>query len=66
MQFKIENMHCDGCARGVNAAIKSVDPEAEVVADPPARLVNVSSSASREQIEAALNEAGFPPEFLKS
>lgn len=65
MQFKIENMHCDGCARGVAAAIKAVDPQAEVVADPPNRLAQVSSTASREQVEAALREAGFPPQYLE-
>ncbi|WP_341646507.1 heavy-metal-associated domain-containing protein [Thauera sp. SDU_THAU2] len=61
MQFHIENMTCGGCARGVTKAIQSVDADAKVTADPPKRLVEVESSATREQIEAALQEAGFPP-----
>lgn len=61
MQFHIENMTCGGCARGVTKAIQLVDPAAEVTADPPSRQVQVKSSASQEQIEAALREAGFPP-----
>jgi copper chaperone CopZ len=61
MQFHIEDMTCGGCARGVTKAIQSIDPSAEVRADPPSRSVQVTSSATREQLEAALREAGFPP-----
>lgn len=61
MKLHIENMTCGGCARGVTAAIKSVDAQAEVKADPPSRSVEVKTSASQEQIEAALCEVGFPP-----
>ena len=61
MQFHIEDMTCGGCARGVTKAIQSVDPDAQVLTDPPNRSVRVTSSASRQQLEAALREAGFPP-----
>ncbi|MFT0850757.1 heavy-metal-associated domain-containing protein [Achromobacter sp. F4_2707] len=61
MQFHLEDMVCGGCVRGVTKAIQSVDPQAEINADPPSRKVEVNTSASREQIEAALTEAGFPP-----
>jgi len=61
MQFHIENMTCGGCVRGVTKAIQSVDPQAEINADPPTRQLKVNTSASREQIETALNDAGFPP-----
>ena len=54
-------MTCGGCARGVTAAIKSLDPQADVKADPPSRSVEVVTSASKEQVEAALCEVGFPP-----
>lgn len=61
MQFHIENMTCGGCVRGVTRAIQNVDPQAQVDADPPSRKVEVTTTASREQIEAALREADFPP-----
>lgn len=61
MQFHIENMTCGGCVRGVTKAIHSVDSQAEINADPPTRKLEVNTSASREQIETALNDAGFPP-----
>lgn len=57
----IDNMTCGGCVRGVTKAIQSVDPNADIVADPPTRLVRIKSCATWEQIEHALCDAGFPP-----
>ncbi|MFV0244414.1 MAG: heavy-metal-associated domain-containing protein [Qingshengfaniella sp.] len=61
MQFHIETMTCGGCARGVTKAIQSVDPVAEVQADPPSRKVEVTTTAPREALAAALSKAGFEP-----
>lgn len=61
MQFQIETMTCGGCARGVTKAIQSVDATATVQADPPNRRVEVTTTAPRDQIVAALTEAGFAP-----
>ena len=61
MKFHIEDMTCGGCVRGVTRAIQAVDPQAVIDADPPTRKLEVTTSASQEQIEAALREAGFPP-----
>lgn len=61
MQFHLDDMTCGGCARSVTRAIQAVDPKADVVADPPNRLVQVRTSAPEEKIVAALREAGFPP-----
>ncbi|ASC66367.1 copper chaperone [Achromobacter denitrificans] len=61
MQFHLDGMTCGGCARKVTKAVQAVDPDANVVTDPPTRLVLVQTSASRDQIAAALSEAGYPP-----
>ncbi|CAB3678452.1 Copper chaperone [Achromobacter denitrificans] len=61
MQFHLDGMTCGGCARKVTKAVQAVDPDAIVVTDPPTRLVLVQTSASRDQIAAALSEAGYPP-----
>ncbi|PLC50865.1 heavy metal transport/detoxification protein [Pollutimonas subterranea] len=61
MQLHIDNMTCGGCARSVTKAIQSVDANAEIVTDPPSRRVQITSSATQEQLEAALREAGYPP-----
>lgn len=60
MQFHIENMSCGGCAKSVTAAIRSVDAKAEITTDPPNRKVEVTSNASRAELEAVLEEAGYP------
>lgn len=59
MQFHIETMTCGGCARGVTKAIQSVDPSAEVKADPATRRVDVTTTAPRERLAAVLADAGF-------
>ena len=61
MQFHLEDMTCGGCARTVTKTIQMIDPNAKIVTDPPTRRVEVQTSASQEQIAAALSEAGFPP-----
>lgn len=61
MQFHIEGMTCGGCAGNVVKAVHSVDPDAEVITDPPTRSVQVTSSATRAELEAALCQAGYPP-----
>ena len=59
MQFHIENMTCDGCVRGVTRAIHSIDPGAEVKADPPARTLTVQSDKAQADFLPALAAAGF-------
>ncbi|KFI26360.1 MULTISPECIES: heavy-metal-associated domain-containing protein [Paracoccaceae] len=61
MQFHIENMTCGGCVRSVTKAIQSVDPAAEVSADPGTHKVDVKSVAPRERLTAALTEVGYAP-----
>lgn len=60
MQLHIENMTCGGCARSVTKTIQSVDPTAQVKADPATHTVVVTTASPRVAIEAALAQAGFP------
>jgi copper chaperone len=59
MQFRIQNMTCGGCVRSVTKLIKSVDPAAEVNANPSTRKVDVASVAPRESIARVLADAGY-------
>lgn len=61
MQFHIESMTCGGCVRGVTKAIHSVDPAAGIKADPATHTVDVTTTALRERLAAALTDAGFAP-----
>lgn len=60
MRFRIENMECGGCVRGVTRAIHTVDPEATVMADPETRMVEIGSARAAADLAAALEAAGFP------
>ena len=59
MQFHIENMTCGGCVRSVTKAIQSVDPAAEVSADPATHKVDVTTTAPRAKLEAVLANVGY-------
>ncbi|AGH47738.1 MAG: heavy-metal-associated domain-containing protein [Sphingobium sp.] len=59
-RFYIPDMTCGGCARSVTRALQSVDPQARIETDPPAREVRVESVADEAAFLAALSEAGYP------
>ncbi len=59
MQFHIQTMTCGGCVRGVTKAIHSVDPMAEITADPATHKVDVVTTAPRTALESVLADAGF-------
>jgi copper chaperone len=53
-------MACSVCAGKITNAVKTVDAEAIVNADPQTKLVNVESQASETAIKDALAAAGYP------
>lgn len=59
MNYRIDAMHCDGCAGAVKAAIREADEAASVTLDVPARRVSIES-ARPDAVLAALADAGFP------
>lgn len=61
MKFEIPNMNCGGCAKGVTATIKEVDPNADVKIDIETKQVEVTTTASLDTVKNALDEDGFPP-----
>lgn len=66
LQLHISGMTCGGCARAVTKAIQTIDPSAQVEADPPKRTANVATSADQARLLAALSEAGYPAEVRQS
>jgi copper chaperone len=59
VHFKVANMSCGGCARAVTAALRGVDPQAEISVDLGRREVAVESAVGMEGLAGALREAGF-------
>ena len=60
MQFHVQDMTCGSCVRHVNEAIAKIDPTAKVEADTVSRKITVTTTASRQQIEKALRDDGYP------
>ncbi len=60
-QFEIPNMSCGHCVRTITATVQALDPGARVQADLPQHRVEVQTTAPREQVAAALVEAGYAP-----
>lgn len=59
MRFHVDNMECEGCARGVARAIATVDPDAKVHADLPTRNVTIESALPADVFSQALHRAGY-------
>jgi copper chaperone len=53
-------MACSACANNITNAVKTVDADAIVQADPQTKLVNVETQASEISIKDALAAAGYP------
>ncbi|MBD2448370.1 heavy-metal-associated domain-containing protein [Nostoc sp. FACHB-152] len=56
----VPNMACSACANNITNAVKTVDADAIVQADPKTKLVSVETQVSEQKIKDALAEAGYP------
>ncbi|MDD3785568.1 MAG: heavy-metal-associated domain-containing protein [Hydrogenophaga sp.] len=58
-QFQVQGMTCGHCEKAVQAAIRQVDPQAEVRIDRASNLVEVQSAQDREKLAEAIREEGY-------
>ncbi|MXP65097.1 copper chaperone [Roseomonas sp. M0104] len=64
-RFKILNMACGGCAKGVTATLREVDPEAVVHVNLERREAAVENTAAdADRLDRALRDAGWHSERL--
>jgi copper chaperone len=61
IKLTIPGMACSACANNITNAVKAVDVNAIVEADPTTKFVNVETQASETAIKEALIAAGYPP-----
>ncbi len=54
-------MACSACANNITNAVKAIDANAIVDADPQTKLVNVETQVTESAIKEALIAAGYPP-----
>ena len=62
--FHIPGMNCGGCLRAVIRAVQALDHQAQVEADPDARIVKVVSRQSEVSLLNALSNGGSPAQPL--
>ena len=58
-QFTVTGMTCGHCEKAVTAAVRQLDPGAEVRIDRPSGKVVVVSEQAREAIAKAIAEEGY-------
>jgi len=58
-QFQVQGMTCGHCEKAVQAAIRQLDPQAEVRIDRASNLVEVHSAQDREKLAEAIREEGY-------
>jgi copper chaperone len=58
--LKVENIHCESCAKRVTTVIGKVAPDAAVTVDVPTGAVTVAGAADMPAVVAALDKAGYP------
>ncbi len=61
IELKIPALSCGHCVRAVTETLHQLDAQAEVKVDLPTQQVQVTTQVAREQVVAALAEAGYPP-----
>jgi copper chaperone len=58
-ELKVEGMSCGHCVNAVTKSVQAIDAAAKVEVDLPQQKVLVSSSASLDNIKAAVVDAGY-------
>ena len=61
IEFDIASLSCGHCVRAVTEAVHEVDPAARVDVDLARKHVTVQTQADRQQLAAALAQAGYAP-----
>lgn len=65
LRYHIANMTCGGCAKGVTATLREIDPAARLDIALDTREVAITpAAAGAGAIEAALKEAGWDARLL--
>jgi copper chaperone len=62
LKLNVPDMTCGHCAGTVTKAVQSVDNQASVTVDLPAKTVSIVTAADAAKISQAVDAAGYPNE----
>nr|WP_272876078.1 heavy-metal-associated domain-containing protein [Neoroseomonas soli] len=66
LRFRIANMGCGGCAKGVTRVVRIVDPDAQVTFDLQTREVSIQGcAADADRFDRELRSAGWKSERVQ-
>jgi len=60
LQLTVPKLACSACVNTITKAVKTVDPNATVQAEPKTKQVSVKTQASETAIKEAIAAAGYP------
>ena len=60
LQLKVPKMACSACVNTIAKAVQSIDPAANVEADPKTKLVKIQTVKSESAIREAIADVGYP------
>lgn len=61
LRYQVDDMSCGHCVQAITAAVKDVDPSAEVQVDLSSKAVQVSTSVAGPVVAQAIRNAGYTP-----
>ena len=60
LQLTVLKLACSACVNTITKAVKTVDPNAKVQAEPKNKLVLIETQADQTAITEAIAAAGYP------
>lgn len=60
LQLTVPSMACAACATTIAKAVTTIDPTAQVDADPKTKCVNIETQQPEAKVKAAIVAAGYP------
>lgn len=61
LRYQVDDMSCGHCVQAITAAVKGVDPAAQVAIDLSRKSVEINTSAAASDVSDAIREAGYTP-----
>ncbi len=62
LRYQVNDMSCGHCVQAITAAVREVDPLADVTVDLSTKSVEVATAAAGPRVSEAIRAAGYTPE----
>ncbi|PSB22261.1 copper chaperone [Phormidesmis priestleyi ULC007] len=59
LQLTVPNMACSACSDTITNAVKSLDSNAKVNADPKTKIVSIETQATEADVKQVITAAGY-------